>query len=93
MRCQVILFRILGISTLLQSIKADCMFVIEIMHVVLVLQVIELDMLEFIHDILVLKVFTLWVLVQSNLRDYLLSKHFHEDVAIIRAYSRSELLI
>jgi hypothetical protein len=36
MRCQVILFRILGISTLLQSIKTDCMFVVEILHVVLV---------------------------------------------------------
>jgi len=69
---RIILFGVLGISTLLQSIVTDRMFVVKRLHVVLILQVVELNVLKFIHDILVLQVFTLWVLIQSHLRDDLL---------------------
>lgn len=72
MRSLIILFGVLSISTLLQSIVTDRMFIVKRLHVVLVLQVVELNVLKFIHDILVLQVFTLWVLIQSHLRDDLL---------------------
>ena len=72
MRSRIILFGVLGISTLLKSIVTDRMFIVKRLHVVLVLQVVELNVLKFIHDILVLQVFTLWVLIQSHLRDDLL---------------------
>jgi len=63
MRSRIILFGVLGISTLLQSIVTDRMFVVKRLQVVLILQVVELNVLKFIHDILVLQVFTLWVLI------------------------------
>jgi len=48
------------------------MFIVKRLHIVLVLQVVELNVLKFIHDVLVLQVFTLWVLIQSHLSDNLL---------------------
>jgi len=68
MRSRIILFCVLGISTLLQSIVTDRMFIVKRLHVVLILQIVELNVLKFIHDILVLQVFALWVLIQSHLR-------------------------
>jgi len=48
------------------------MSIVKRLHIVLVLQVVELNVLKFIHDVLVLQVFTLWVLIQSHLSDNLL---------------------
>jgi hypothetical protein len=57
------------------------------LHVVGILEIVELEILEFLGDVLVSDVGTLGVLVDAELFDHFFSKDLHEDVSVVGSHT------